>query len=208
MVNSQRQHEIDILEVGERVYTDRVYEFTDVPANLAGSEFIRTANRDKNVAETDYISFDLAEDARVFILYDHRATVLPTWLDDGTWTLANYTVVTSDVLRRVYFKDFLPGNVQLGGNAVPPMSGARSNYNVVAVPAKALVTDITAPIVSIIFPVDSQIVSAAGITVAGEASDDTGVARVEISVNGASFENVIGTISWFKGGETMLKPWS
>lgn len=198
VVNSQRQHEIDILEVGGLVYTDREYEYTDVPANLAGHEFIRTANDDKNVAVADYLSIRLSEDARVFILYDHRATVLPAWLDDGTWTLVNYTVDTGDVLRRVYFKDFLTGNVQLGGNAMPPMAGAASNYNVVAVPASSLLPDTTDPIISIIFPADGLTIGEATVTVTGDASDDTKVAQVELSLNGGSFETASGTTSWSK----------
>ena len=198
VINSPRQNEIDILNVGGRVYTDRGFEYTDVPANLAGNEFIRTANSDKNLTNADYISFGLSEDARVFILFDHRATVLPAWLDDGTWQLVIYTVDTSDVLRRVYFKDFSPGTVQLGGNAAAPMSGAGSNYNVVVVPANSLSPDTTAPIVSIIYPTDGHTLVASTVTVTGDSSDDTQVTQVEISVNGGSFETAGGTISWSK----------
>lgn len=134
-VGSDNLYEVDVLAAGKLVYTDREYEFTDVPAFLTGEEFIRTANDDKHETADDYLTFDLDASARVYVLFDDRAQALPAWLDDGSWTLDSATVDTSDVPRRIYFKDFSAGAVHLGGNAMPPMSGAKSNYNVVIVPS-------------------------------------------------------------------------
>ena len=83
----------------------------------------------------DFLTFTLTADATVYVLYDDRVVILPAWLDDGTWMLTSDIVGTNDVARRVYKKVFSAGIVALGGNAMPPMSGANSNYNVVAIPS-------------------------------------------------------------------------
>jgi hypothetical protein len=99
---------------------------------LDNQEFIRTANNDKIATNPDFLTFTLTADATVDVLFDDRAT-LPAWLNDGTWTPTGDTVGTTDVTRNVYQKRFSAGTVQLGGNAMAPMSGSNSMYNVVAV---------------------------------------------------------------------------
>ncbi|MCH8744673.1 MAG: tandem-95 repeat protein [Chloroflexi bacterium] len=131
---SGRTYQLGTLAVGERLYTDRSRTFSIVPALLTGQEYIRTAHQDRDRNNANDLTFTLTQDARVYVLYDDRVTTLPAWLDDGSWTLDPITVDTTDGLRRVYHRDFLAGTVQLGGNAMSPMSGARRNYNVVAVP--------------------------------------------------------------------------
>ena len=133
-VANGKTYELDNLNTGSMVYIDRKYTFTEVPLDLEGAEFIRTANNDKNNTAADFLTFTLAADATVSVLFDARATILPAWLSDGTWTLTNEQVDTSDVVRRIYTKQFPAGDVQLGGNALAPMKGARSNYNVVVTP--------------------------------------------------------------------------
>ncbi|PKB57577.1 MAG: hypothetical protein BZY73_02390, partial [SAR202 cluster bacterium Casp-Chloro-G3] len=131
VVSNGETYEIDTLATDKKVYIDRGFKFKQVPAVLEGKDFIRTANADKGETAADFITFDLTGEARVYILYDDRASVLSAWLDDVAWTLDVITQDTTDVLRRVYYQDFIAGPVQLGGNAMPPMSGASSNYNVV-----------------------------------------------------------------------------
>ena len=131
---SGKTYQLGTLAVGELLYIDRSWTFSVVPAMLAGQEYISTAHLDRNRGNANDLTFTLTQDARVYVLYDDRVTTLPAWLDDGAWTLDSITVDTTDGLRRVYHRDFLSGTVQLGGNAMSPMSGARRNYNVVAVP--------------------------------------------------------------------------
>jgi hypothetical protein len=133
-VGSGKTYEVDTLEVGKLTYSDRSYTFTSVPSGYPGQEFIRTANNDKNATTANFLSFDLTASAKVRVLLDNRVSTLPAWLDDGSWTLLTDIVGTSDVNRRVYEKEFSAGTVQLGGNAMSPMSGAQSNYNVVVIP--------------------------------------------------------------------------
>jgi DNA-binding beta-propeller fold protein YncE len=133
-----RTYEKGILAAGETVHIDRDYSFTHVPAVLEGQEFIRSANDDKEVAADDFLTFTLSQDAIVYVLYDMRSITLPEWLADDSWELIDQFVVTDDVIRRVYKREFPAGQVTLGGNAQPPMAGSGTNYNVVVRPADDL----------------------------------------------------------------------
>jgi hypothetical protein len=122
------------MAVGKRVFLDREFTFTEVPAALDGQEFLRLANDDKDIASPTFLTFTLTDDANVYVLYDMRSTTLPGWLGVGGWTQEDYYVATDDVYRYVYSKTFPAGKVRLGGNAQLPMTGAQSNYVVVASP--------------------------------------------------------------------------
>jgi hypothetical protein len=132
VASSGNPYQTDTLSARQSTYTDRGYTFTTVPSVLDNQEFIRTANNDKGATNPDFLTFTLTADATVYVLFDDRAT-LPAWLNDGTWTPTGDTVGTTDVTRNVYQKRFSAGTVQLGGNAMAPMSGSNSMYNVVAV---------------------------------------------------------------------------
>jgi hypothetical protein len=134
-VSNDLEYEKGILTTGELVHVDRDYTFTHVPALLEGQEYIRTANDDGDVVDDNFLSFTLTRDAIVCVLYDMRSITLPEWLADDSWEITNRFVVTDDIIRRVYQKAFPAGEVILGGNAQLPMDGAKTNYNVVAIPA-------------------------------------------------------------------------
>jgi DNA-binding beta-propeller fold protein YncE len=125
----------DVLNVDQKPYLDRDYIFTEVPEKYVGQEMIITANEDKDASQQDFLTFDLSADATVYVLFDDRVVTLPAWLVDGTWTPAGDVIGTNDGPRRTYQKDFEAGPAELGGNAMAPMRGAVSNYNVVAVAA-------------------------------------------------------------------------
>ena len=133
VVSNGKTYLQDSLEVGKRPYSDRTYTFTSAPNEYIGHDLIVTANADKTATNPDFLRFNLTNNATVSVLFDNRVTTLPAWLNDGTWTLAGDIIGTSDTARRVYQKDFGTGPVQLGGNAMAPMSGAGSNYSVVVI---------------------------------------------------------------------------
>lgn len=116
-----------------RMYIDRNYTFTNIPAIYAGQPFIRTANVDKWATVPDFLRFDLTAAASVYVAYDARVQTLPAWLTDGGWTRIDDTLGSSDGTRQLYRKQFPAGPVVLGGNAMAPMLGAESNYNVIAI---------------------------------------------------------------------------
>ncbi|MDA1303459.1 MAG: Ig-like domain-containing protein, partial [Nitrospirae bacterium] len=133
-VLSGKPYTLGTFATGELLYIDRNYTVqANHSAILDGQEYIRTANNDKNGTSANYLTMELSAPAIVYVLYDHRATVLPAWLDDNTWTLDSGVVETTDVDRVLYFKNFPAGTVELGGNANSPMSGAKSMYSVVVI---------------------------------------------------------------------------
>jgi hypothetical protein len=126
------------LRGGDHYYTDRNdagrHVIVDIPPAYLCSQWIKTANNDKNVADPNHLSFSLAEDASVFVAYDTRATGEPTWISSAFTPTGSVIDLADpdptqefDVLRR----DFAAGTVLLGGNSAP---GAGSNYVVFAQP--------------------------------------------------------------------------
>ncbi|RMG06973.1 MAG: hypothetical protein D6731_24690, partial [Planctomycetota bacterium] len=126
---SGKSYALGRLVPGERLYVDRRYTIQDVGRFGPRPLLIRTANDDKGSRASDTLSFDVAEDVTVLVLYDDRARSLPSWL--AGWQRLGWKVRTSDTPRRVYARDFGPGRVVLGGNAAP---GVESMYSVVVVP--------------------------------------------------------------------------
>ena len=88
---------------------------------------VRTANNDahSNPADTQFICFTVTERARVYILYDARATDQPQWLKDSFVDKHEETVENTDSDYEFYSGVFSPGRVCLGGNDAP---GVRSMY--------------------------------------------------------------------------------
>ncbi len=123
---------------GDHYYTDRTnpqtHVLVDVPDDLECSEWIKTANNDKNVSADPHLTFTLGAAASVFIGYDTRASAEPAWLASDFTPLGSVLDIADsdvnqefDLLRR----DFPAGTVELGGNQA---AGANSNYTVVVKP--------------------------------------------------------------------------
>ena len=126
------------LEIGQRVYSDRDYRFTESPAYLLGQQFLRLPNNVMNNAEANYIHFTLAQPAMLYVAIDNAASELPAWLalDEG-WTATKDILRTEDAVElRLYKKKFAAGPVTLGGNWMSPAAGIRSHYVVIAVPTE------------------------------------------------------------------------
>jgi len=100
---------------------------------------IRTANDDKIVTSTSHLTFDVSQQANVYVVYCGAATQLPAWLSDGTWTTVTETLDTTDLPanpRKIFRKSVAAGQVALGGNLASPAGGPTgySNYIVIVVP--------------------------------------------------------------------------
>jgi len=116
------------LLVGNRVYIDRGYTFTDIPTSFQGLKYLMTANDDKAVTSPTAVSFDVNLAVTVLVAYDDRTSGLPAWLQ--SWSDTGNEWVNTDSTLHVYRMDFPAGTVTLGGN-----SPAQSMYSV-AVMAK------------------------------------------------------------------------
>jgi len=113
-------------------YTDRTYTLYDVPLEYAGMTLIKTPNNDLNVTRpSGYITFQLLDNATVYVAFDRRATSLPDWMSGFTYTGKNiYTSLASQDYLKIYSKSYLKDDcVDLGGNyALGSSSEYRSNY--------------------------------------------------------------------------------
>jgi len=136
-VSTGAQYSLATAEVGALYYIDRKYTITSLASELDGMVLVRTANNDKRVTESDHLVLRLGTEAVVSVCYDKRWSVLPSWLDDGTWTYAGGNVAVADGPAsplEVFEKTFPAGELTLGGNLAGGASGAKSNYVVVVRP--------------------------------------------------------------------------
>ncbi|MEM7202827.1 MAG: Ig-like domain-containing protein [Planctomycetota bacterium] len=70
---SGKAYALGTLQSGAPIYIDRTYQYGAVPARLAGSPHVMTANDDKFGLGASYVTFDLSQSAAVNVLYDERA---------------------------------------------------------------------------------------------------------------------------------------
>lgn len=128
-----RSYRLGELVEGTAVYTDRTYQVTTVPSFLNKAPFIKTPNDDKANKATEALSFNLTQNATVYIGYDPRATALPAWMSD--WQKLTEKVGINDPVityLELYSKTYPAGKVTLGGNLASPAAGALNQYCVIA----------------------------------------------------------------------------
>ncbi|WPU92661.1 kelch repeat-containing protein [Mucilaginibacter sabulilitoris] len=122
------------LNTGVNYYTDRDYTIKTVPSVLAGASFIKTACDDKLSKASKLITFNISQDATIYIAYDTRAKVLPAWLSG--WDKLTDKIGIGDpriATIALYRKEFKAGTISLGGNMASPAAGASCQYFVVGV---------------------------------------------------------------------------
>lgn len=107
-------YEWSILQSGEKVFIDRDFTFDDIPNAYEGLDFLRTANGDKFVSSDAAISFEVAQPVTVYVAYDSRVPVLPSWLSN--WIDTGDEWSGTGVQTNVYRRDFPAGRIDLGGN--------------------------------------------------------------------------------------------
>ena len=128
---SGRRYASGLLQRGRPSYTDRAYAFTRVPDSLDGAEIIRTSNEDDGSRGQTFLTFDLALASTVLVAHDVRIKQRPEWLQG--FSDSDLTVATGDTQFRLWSKDFLPGQVTLGGN-IAAHGGGKANYFVIIQP--------------------------------------------------------------------------
>ncbi len=105
------------LQVNNTSYGDRTYTFTAVPAEVAGSSWIRTANASKTSTANPLVTFTLSAAADVYVALDNRSA-RPGWVD-ASWTdtgtdLSQAESATVSRGFSLYRKRFNAGAVSLG----------------------------------------------------------------------------------------------
>jgi hypothetical protein len=134
-VSTGKAYVLRTAQVNARMYIDRSIKITGLPSALVGGVLIRTANDDRYVSVANHLTFSVTRASTITIAYDKRATSLPTWLNDGSWTETGKILSAGGSrIYRLYSKSVSAGNVTLGGNQQGISVGAISNYVVIVQP--------------------------------------------------------------------------
>ncbi|HFD32732.1 MAG TPA: PKD domain-containing protein [Gammaproteobacteria bacterium] len=127
---SPATYKVSTLNIGDTTYVDRSYTITGMSDELKGLEGIKTLNDDKQNNSSAFISFDINQKATLYIAYDSRATVYPSWLtkDFARTSLSIETTDTNLSHFSIWKKTVLSGTVSLPGNMNGSPSGVKTNY--------------------------------------------------------------------------------
>ena len=104
------------LHQGIQMYGEVNILLNSVPKNLAGSDWIQTAYGSKNFTGKTIATFQLTQDAEVFIAHNKKIIAKPLWLSAFILTNETITNAGGDVFqlyRKQYHKN---ESVQLGSN--------------------------------------------------------------------------------------------
>ncbi|GEM_PF-703140 len=96
-------------------YGDRSFTFTNLPSQLVGASWIRTANDSKSYTGNPTVTFTINRNARVYVGIDQRISPpKPDWLSSEGWTNSGMTFKTSEPQTfSLYYKDFNAGSVSI-----------------------------------------------------------------------------------------------
>ncbi len=112
---SRKNYSIKTKRIGDPVYSDRPYLITQLPESLNQLTWIETANNDKDLFGSEFISFYVNKRVTLYIAYDTQYTdSLPTWLLQ--WQETNMTIESEDTAYKIYKKEYNPGTITLGAN--------------------------------------------------------------------------------------------
>lgn len=117
--------EVGTAAVGEPLYADRDYVFTQLPF-LQNTPYLLFFNDNLHNASSDYARFYLYRPATLYVAIYAEACDLPGWLSE--WEPVGAVIETSDLPLALYRRDFEAGEVVLGGNAMSPAACVRSHY--------------------------------------------------------------------------------
>jgi hypothetical protein len=129
-VDSGKAYEVveNGLQNGALAYIDRGYTLSNVPASLPAATYIKTANDDKGLTGSSFITFDVNQNVTVYLAHDNRITTKPSWMVSFTDT--GDDLVTTDSTLSIFAKVVSAGAVTLGGNE----GGGNSMYSVIIIP--------------------------------------------------------------------------
>jgi hypothetical protein len=134
-LSTPANYQWDWLHMGDTYYIDRNYTLLDIPAALQNLLWLKTANEDRQISSTQFVSFTIKNTSTIYVAFDSEVASVPAWLSG--WSKTDLTISTSDSAPlTVYAKSFAAGSVQLGGN-----SGSSSGrmYAVLVKPDEELV---------------------------------------------------------------------
>jgi len=100
---------------GARIYADRNFVFSGLPEELAGSDWVQTANADKLYSAVDLLDFSLKADGMVYVAHDSRLPA-PDWLQ-RQFAATEMTLTVNGQAMKVYSRRVRNGeSLTLGSN--------------------------------------------------------------------------------------------
>lgn len=134
-VSSDRKYELGTARLRAAPYIDRKYTLRKLPERLVDARMVRTSMDDDYVTTDDHLRLELPETTEVIVAVDAHGERLADWLKP--WSLCEETLAVDNIDYRLYRRIVPPGIVTLGGND-RRMTGARSNYFVLLLPAQEI----------------------------------------------------------------------
>ena len=160
---------------GKPIFGDRAVVFQNLPAELTGAEYIRTACDSKRWEDT-LAEMTAAEPVTAYIAMDSRVEPLPEWLSDWTRTALEFD--NDDSVHFIcYARELAAGDtVTLGRNGKKDYA---VNYVVLAVPRAAETTTVTTTATA-----SFTTTTAAATTTAGETTATTETVLLPVGMRG------------------------
>lgn len=102
---------------GDLIFSDREYEFKDLPVYLLGGEYIQAANDDKAYQALDLMNFTVSKESDVYIAHDDRLP-RPDWLLEEFTDIGEKIVLDEDGNEHSLFHKKVDADttLTLGGN--------------------------------------------------------------------------------------------
>jgi hypothetical chaperone protein len=122
---TRQGYELYEFRIGAPCYLDFPYRVSRIPVALSALPAIRAAQADKGAVAEEFMRFQLAGSATIYIAYDADAAHVPHWLDSfrrEPWSVEVDQLGTPRLFK-VYAKEFPAGRVTLGGNRAAGSAG-------------------------------------------------------------------------------------
>ncbi|NTV30870.1 hypothetical protein HGA91_02730 [candidate division WWE3 bacterium] len=104
------------LQNGVQAYGDRTYTINNIPSDLLGINYIRTANDSKFYTSSPIATIKTTQAATVYIGLDARITQIPSWLSSWEKTTQTVTIDSTGTMN-LYRKSLVANtNLDLGNN--------------------------------------------------------------------------------------------
>lgn len=113
--------------VGARVYSDRPYVLKELPAALAGSDLLQTANDDDGSKGEAFVTLEALAPVRIHVAIDKRQARPPKWVANH-YRPTGLTIRSDDWTAALFSRDLPAGRVELGGNTDNGVAGGKANY--------------------------------------------------------------------------------
>ncbi len=121
--------------VGKKIYNDRSYNFTNVPAEIANAEYVVWKNDYKNYTSNPMLTFSLQTDCKVYIAHDDRL-IRPDWLVNK-YTKTDLSIAVNDTRLTLFEASFKKDDVvSCGVNHTQGNLNTSTQYLVFVAPDK------------------------------------------------------------------------